>query len=144
VESRIIVPPGELDNLQRAARNPPISHPAASAEPVQTRQCLCDWELRMKKLPRTILTLQKRTDTLRNLLRRSAGEQRLLDAARRMREAKIQVLRATIGELSPALFTLRRHKRIEELCAEIGVLRATAPHDILNEFRGTLAMSLDD
>ena len=89
----------------------------------------------MKKLPRTMQTVQKRTDTLRNLLRRSAGEQQLMEAARRLRQARINVLRAKIGELSPALFTSKLDKRIERLSEKVELLRATEPQTILNEFR---------
>jgi predicted nucleic acid-binding Zn-ribbon protein len=82
-----------------------------------------------------MLTLKKRTDTLRNLLCQTASEYQLHKAATKVRDARIQVLRARIGELSPALFTARQNKRIAKISDQIESLLATTPVEILTEFR---------
>jgi hypothetical protein len=93
----------------------------------------------MQKLPRTRLTLQKRTDTLRNLIRQRASQYQLCKAAIKVRDAQIQVLRARIGELSPALFTARYNKRIAVLNGKIELLQATSPTELLAEFHADLS-----
>jgi hypothetical protein len=87
------------------------------------------------KLPRTKLTLKKRTDTLRTLLRRSASEGKLHAAAGKVRDARIQVLRAKTGEMPSVLLTAHQKRRIAKLSDQIESLRKTTTIEILTEFQ---------
>ena len=90
----------------------------------------------LHKLPRTLLTLEKRTAALRTLLSQNATEYKLLKAAEKVRQARIQVLRATIGEIEPVVIrTSRPSSRIAKLDAQIELLSAAQPRTILDEFR---------
>jgi predicted nucleic acid-binding Zn-ribbon protein len=89
----------------------------------------------MHKLSRTMLTLKKRTATLRTLIRQSASAYRLHKAAVKVRDARIRVLLAKIGELSPALFTERENKRIAALSSQIESLRQMTPAEFLAAFQ---------
>lgn len=89
----------------------------------------------MHKLPRTILTLKKRTKTLSTLLSRAANEYQLNKAAERVRDARIRVLRAKIGEVPPVTLTAQQKLLIAELSDKIESLQATTPMEILSEFR---------
>ena len=89
----------------------------------------------MNKLPRTILTLKKRTATLRTVLARGGSEYLLFKAALRVRDARIAVLRATIGQIPSPLRTPQPSKRIAKLSGQIASLRAATPMAILAEFR---------
>jgi hypothetical protein len=89
----------------------------------------------LHKLPRTILTLQKRAATLRGLLNKNASEAKLLKAAARLRDAKIQVLRATIGAMPSPIRTPEQIRRIAQLNEEIASLSARAPATVLSDFR---------
>ena len=90
----------------------------------------------LHKLDRTILTRRKRTDTLRTLLNRGASEYQLLKAAGRVRDARIQVLRALIGAMPPLVLLMREHTNgIVKLEGQIEMLRSTTPMAILAEFR---------
>jgi hypothetical protein len=89
----------------------------------------------LQKLPRTMLTLEKRAATLRTLLTQSASEYKLLKAAGRLRDARIQVQRATIGRIPTVLRTPQHSRRIAKLGDQIESLLATTPTDILEEFR---------
>jgi hypothetical protein len=57
----------------------------------------------MHKLPRTILTLKKRANVLHTLLRQAASEYQLNKAAGKVRDARIRVLQAKIGEIPSVL-----------------------------------------
>src|SRR5688572_8370969 len=92
-------------------------------------------EMPLHKLPRTKLTLEKREASLRTLLTQSASEYKLLKAAERVRDARIQVLRATIGEIPSFTRTPQQNKRIAKLGSKVELLLATTPMAILNEFR---------
>jgi hypothetical protein len=92
----------------------------------------------MHKLPRTLLILKKRTDTLRTLLRQAASDYQLNKAAGKVRDARIQVLRAKIGEIPSVLLTAQQERRIQTLYEQIEALRASSPLEILSEFRRTL------
>lgn len=89
----------------------------------------------MRKLPRTMLTLEKRTDTLRTLLCEAASEYQLNKAAERVRDARIRVLRAKIGEMPSVLLTAQQKRRIAKLSNQIESLLATTSIEILSEFR---------
>lgn len=89
----------------------------------------------MHKLPRTKLTLDKRTATLRTLLVQNASEHKLLRAAARVRDARIHVLRAKLGELPPMTFAPEQQRRAARLRKQIESLQATTPMDVLAEFR---------
>jgi hypothetical protein len=89
----------------------------------------------LHKLTRTILTLQKRASTLRALLNKNASEYQLLKAAGRVRDARIQVLRATIGDIPSVLKTPAQSRRIAKLDIQIAALRSTAPMTVVAEFR---------
>jgi hypothetical protein len=69
----------------------------------------------MRKLPRTIITLEKRTNTLGALLRQFANERKLYKATEKVREARIQVLRAKIGEMPSVRLTKMQRRRIAKL-----------------------------
>ncbi|MBI5758906.1 MAG: hypothetical protein HZA46_10355 [Planctomycetales bacterium] len=89
----------------------------------------------MHKLARTELTLKKRADTLSTLLRQTASEYQLYKAAGKVRDARIRVLGAKIGEMPSVLLTAQQKKRIAKLSNQIDLLRATTPMEILTEFR---------
>lgn len=98
----------------------------------------------MHKLTRTLLTLEKRTSTLRTLVRQGASEHRLVNAAERVRNARIHVLRAKIGEI-PSVLVMERHEPlIAKLTSQIEALRATSPVEILTEFRPMASDTGDD
>ena len=98
----------------------------------------------MHKLPRTMLTLKKRADTLRTLLRQAASEYQLNKAAGKVRDARIRVLRAKIGEMPSVLLTAQQKRRIAKLSDQIGSLVATTPKEILTEFRQMLPKTHED
>ncbi|HEY2840439.1 MAG TPA: hypothetical protein VGJ26_14885, partial [Pirellulales bacterium] len=98
----------------------------------------------MQKLPRTKLTLEKRAETLRTLLSKTASEYKFLKAAGRVRDARIQVLRAKIGEMPSVKLTAQQKKRIVKLSGRIESLRATTPMEILTEFRRMLPNAGDE
>lgn len=89
----------------------------------------------MHKLPRTKLTLEKKEAALRSMLTKCASNARLLKAAERVRDARIQVLKATIGEMPSVKLTPPQLRRIARLEGEIQVLCETTPTTILAEFR---------
>jgi hypothetical protein len=93
----------------------------------------------MHKLPRTILTLKKRADTLGALIRQSASEYRLHKAAAKVRDARIQVLRAKIGEMPSVLLTTQQKRRIAKLSSQINLHRKATPTEILTEFQRMLS-----
>lgn len=86
------------------------------------------------KLPRTVLTLKKRMATLRAVLNKGASDQKLLRAAARLRDARAQVLRATIGEMPTPIRTPDDDRRVARLQAQIDSLTATPEVEILAEF----------
>lgn len=88
----------------------------------------------MHKLPRTRLTLKKREATLRTLLAGNASEYQLFKAAGRVRDARIQVLRATIGEMPSPIRTPEQNRRIAKLLVKIESLNATTPVAMLAKF----------
>jgi hypothetical protein len=71
------------------------------------------------------------------MLRKNASEYQLIKAAGRVRDAKIQVLRATIGEMPSVIRTPAQNRRIAKLETQIAVLVAATPTAILAEFRLT-------
>jgi predicted nucleic acid-binding Zn-ribbon protein len=82
-----------------------------------------------------MLTLKKRTATLRTLLASGASEHKVLRAAEKVREAKIQVLRATIGQV-PSVLRMNAHsRRLAKLNSQIETLRKTTPECLLAEFK---------
>ena len=89
----------------------------------------------LHKLARTMLTLAKREAVLRTLLTRSASEYQLLKAAERVRIARMQVLRARIGEMPSVIRTAQQNKRVAKLEQQIDFLRETTPMAILAQFR---------
>jgi hypothetical protein len=89
------------------------------------------------KLARTKLTLEKRPETLRTLLSKTASEYKLLKSAGRVLDARIQVLRAKIGEMPSVKLTAQQKRRIAKLSGQIESLRGTTPMEILSEFRGS-------
>ena len=83
-----------------------------------------------------MLTLAKRSATLRALLNQSASENKLHKAAGRVRDARIQVLRATIGSFPSVIYSRQsKTRRIAKLDEQIELLRATSPVAILTEFQ---------
>jgi hypothetical protein len=82
-----------------------------------------------------MLTLKKRADTLRTLLRQGASERNLHKAAGKVRDARIQVQQAKIGEMPSVLLTTQQKRRIAKLSAQIESLRKTTPTEILIEFK---------
>ena len=99
---------------------------------------VCDESLErmgVHKLPRTIATLAKREATLHTLVKLIASESRLLKASDRVRDARIQVLRARIGEMPSVIRTPEQDRRVAELEVRIGALRATSPKELLDEFQ---------
>jgi len=97
----------------------------------------------LHKLQRTILTLEKRTATLRTLLAQRASDYKLLKAAVRVRDARIRVLHATIGNMPSVIRTSEQNLRVAKLETQIEALRATTPTVILAEFRLTLSDDSD-
>jgi hypothetical protein len=93
----------------------------------------------MHKRLRTVRIVQKRTDTLRTLLRRGATEYQLLKAAVKLREARIRALSAQIGELPTVLVTPEHARRVARLRNEIESLHATPPSALIAEVRAKLA-----
>jgi predicted nucleic acid-binding Zn-ribbon protein len=93
----------------------------------------------MQKLPRTMATLKKRADTLRTLIHQGANDYKLQKAAAKLRDARVQVLRAKIGELAPALFTERKNTRIEKLSDQIESLQAKTALQVLAEFQRSIS-----
>ncbi len=89
----------------------------------------------MRKLPRTKVTLKKRADTLRTLLRQGASEYQLNKAAIKVRDARIRVLRAKIGEMPSVLLTAQQRGRIAKLSNQIESLRKTTSLEIVTEYR---------
>ena len=89
----------------------------------------------MQKLLRTKLTLEKKAASLRTLLLQNASETKLLKAATKVRDARVQVLRATIGEMPFPFRTSLQYKRIAKIEGQIDALHATEPAVILAEFR---------
>jgi outer membrane PBP1 activator LpoA protein len=79
--------------------------------------------------------VEKREAALRSMLTKCASNVRLLKAAERVRDARVQVLRAKIGEMPSVKLTPSQHRRIARLEGEIQVLNETAPQTILAEFR---------
>jgi hypothetical protein len=98
----------------------------------------------MHKLPRTMLTLKKRTDTLRTLLCQAASEYQLKKSAEKVRDARIRVLRAKIGEMPSVLLTAQQKRRIAKLSDQIESLCAMKPMEILNEFRRMFPKAHED
>jgi hypothetical protein len=108
---------------------------------------LCRWDGRhgqMRKLPRTMLTLKKRTDTLCTLICQGASEYQLTKAAQKVRDARIRVLRAKIGEMPSVLLTAQQKRRIAKLSDQVESLLATTPMDFLNEFRRMFPKAHED
>ena len=101
-------------------------------------------EIPLHKLTRTRQTLERRAATLRTLLTHSTSEDKLLKAAERVRDARIQVLRARIGEMPSVLLTPQQHKQIAKLGDQIELLRATTAMVILAEFRIARRKASDD
>jgi hypothetical protein len=89
----------------------------------------------LHKLPRTMLTLAKREAVLRTLLTRRASEYQLLKAAEKVRIARIQVLRARIGDMPSVIRTAQQNKQVAKLEQQVDLLRVTTPMGILAEFR---------
>jgi hypothetical protein len=81
------------------------------------------------------MSLEKRAATLRTLLTQGASEYKPLKAAERVRNARIQVLRATIGAIPSVLRGPQQSRRIAKLAGQIESLRATSPMAILAEFQ---------
>ncbi len=98
----------------------------------------------MRKLPRTHRTLEKRTATLRALLTQAASEDKLLKAAVRVQDARIQVLQARIGAMPSVLLTPPQRRRIARLVGEIEALRAKPPVEVLAELRLAQASARQD
>jgi hypothetical protein len=70
---------------------------------------------------------------LHTLLGKGANETKLLKAAEVVRDARIQVLRARLGEL-PLAETPEQQRRTARLDAQIKSLHATTPAAVLTEF----------
>ena len=98
----------------------------------------------MHKLPRTMMTLKKRADTLRTLIRQTTSEYQLNKAAGKVRDARIQVLQAKIGEMPSVLLTAQQKRRIAKLSGQIESLRAVTSMEILTEFRRILPKAHED
>lgn len=92
----------------------------------------------MHKRLRTVQILRKRTDTLRTLLRRNASEYQILKAAVKLREARIRVINAQIGEMPFVLTTPEKTRRVAKLVKEIESLQSTPPLNIVAEIRASL------
>ena len=93
----------------------------------------------MHKRLRTVQILKKRTDTLRTLLRRNASEYQILKAAVKLREARIRVVNAQIGEMPSVFVTPQQTKRVAKLLKEIESLRATPPSEFVADVRASLS-----
>ena len=98
----------------------------------------------MHKLDRTMLILKKRADTLRTLIRRAASEYQLVKAAGKVRDARIRVLRAQIGEMPSVLLTTQQKIQIAKLSEQIESQHAATTMEILSEFRRMLPNARDD
>ena len=83
------------------------------------------------------MTVAKREASLRAMLNKNASESRLLKGAEAVRCARIQVLRARIGEIPLLTPTHRHDRRIAKLNGQIELLLTTNPLSILAEFRKT-------
>lgn len=81
------------------------------------------------------MTRTKREATLRTLVAQHASESRLLKAAIKVRDARIQVLRAKIGEMPTVIRTPEQNRRVAILERQVESLRATTPTSILDEFQ---------
>lgn len=103
------------------------------ASPVDTKG-----DFAMHKRLRTVLILKKRTDTLRTLIRRNASEYQILKAAVRLREARIRVVNAQIGEMPSVLTTPKQTRRVANLVKEIEALESTPPLDFVAKIRASL------
>lgn len=110
---------------------------SANREPAMHHRCRSGRGTKqMHKLLRTQLTLEKRAKTLRTLINESASEYHLLKAAGKLRDAKIQVLKAKIGELPlHILRTEREEQQAVKLASQIDSLTAATPSEILAECR---------
>jgi hypothetical protein len=86
-------------------------------------------------LQRTQRTLEKRVATLRALFNRGVAEAKLLKAAARVRDARIAVIRAKLGELPTPLRRPYHARRIAKAAAEIESLQSISLQVILAEFR---------
>jgi hypothetical protein len=84
-----------------------------------------------------MMTLAKREATLRTLLIKHASDARLLKAAERVRCARMQVLRARIGEIPQFENTHEHDNRLTKLEKQIESLQATHPLAIVREFRNS-------
>ncbi len=98
----------------------------------------------MHKLTRTTQTLRKRADTLRTLLRQAASDYQLKKAAEKVRDARIRVLQAKIGEMPSVLLTAPQKRRIAKLSDQIELVSATTTMEILSEFKRMLPNAHDD
>ena len=92
----------------------------------------------MHKRLRTVQILKKRTDTLRTLLRIDAREYQILKAAVKVREARLRVLHAQIGEMPSVLTTPGQIRRVAKLLKEIESLQATPPLDFVAEVQASV------
>lgn len=92
----------------------------------------------MHKRLRTVQILKKRTDTLRTLIRRNASEYQILKAAVKLREARIRVVHAQIGEMPSVLTTPEQTRRVAKLVKEIESLQSTPSLDFVAEIRASL------
>jgi hypothetical protein len=92
----------------------------------------------MHKRLRTVQILKKRTDTLRTLIRRNASEYQILKAAVKLREARIRVVHAQIGEMPSVLTTPEQTRRVAKLVKEIESLESTPPLDFVAKLRASL------
>jgi hypothetical protein len=75
------------------------------------------------------------------LLSRGASEYQLLKAAQRVRIARMQVLRATIGDIPSVIRTPQQNRRVAKLEGQIERLSTTTPGAILAEFQSRLAQA---
>jgi len=92
----------------------------------------------MHKRLRTVQILKKRTDTLRTLIRRNASDYQILKAAVKLREARIRVVNAQIGEMPFVLTTPEQTRRVAKLKKQIESLESTPPLDFVAEIRDSL------
>jgi hypothetical protein len=81
------------------------------------------------------MTLAKREATLRTLLTHNASESQLLKAALKVRDARIQVLQSSIGEMPTVIRSPQHDRRVAKLRGQIETIRATTPMAILAKFR---------
>lgn len=92
----------------------------------------------MHKRLRTVQIVQKRTETLRALLRRNASEYQLLKAAVKLRDARIHALKALTGEVPLVIITPEQTRRVAKIQREIESLQATPPSAFIAEIQNTL------